>query len=103
MLLGEVRDKFFDETSPWCLPNKVLEVTSEQSNSIAFCMVVSQRVLSRICLYWLPRYLLHLRMDDFANDPDLQAGNFSLFYHLRIGASILITLVVLTFIISGKR
>ena len=74
VLLGEVRDKFFDETSPWCLPAKVLEVTTEQSNSIAFCMVVSQRVLSRICLYWLPRYLLHLRMDDFANDPDLKSG-----------------------------
>ena len=26
VLLGEVRDRFFDETSPWCLPNKVLEV-----------------------------------------------------------------------------
>ena len=26
-------------------------------------MTVSQRVLSRICLYWLPRYLLHLRLN----------------------------------------
>ena len=32
--MGEVRDRFFDETSCWCLPNKVLTVTSEQSNSI---------------------------------------------------------------------
>ena len=29
---------------------------------LAFCMTVSSRVLSRICLYWLPRYLLHLRL-----------------------------------------
>jgi hypothetical protein len=27
-------------------------------------MTVSRRVLSRICLYWLPRYLLHLRMKE---------------------------------------
>jgi len=62
--IGELRDKFFDETSYWCLPKKVLEncAYADQSTSVAFCMVVSQRVLSRICLYWLPRYLLHLRL-----------------------------------------
>ena len=36
----------------------------------AFCMAISKRVLSRMCLYWLPRYLLHLRMKDLSKDPD---------------------------------
>ena len=39
---------------------------------LAFCMTVSQRVLSRICLYWLPRYLLHLRLNDVRNNPENQ-------------------------------
>ena len=29
-----LRDRFFDETSCWCLPTKILELTEEQSNSI---------------------------------------------------------------------
>ena len=33
-------------------------------------MAISKRVLSRMCLYWLPRYLLHLRMKDLSKDPD---------------------------------
>ena len=37
---------------------------------LAFCMAISKRVLSRMCLYWLPRYLLHLRMKDLSKDPD---------------------------------
>ena len=32
--MGELRDRFFDETSCWCLPTKILELTEEQSNSI---------------------------------------------------------------------
>ena len=30
---------------------------------LAYCAEVSDRVLTRICLYWLPRYLLHLRVN----------------------------------------
>ena len=29
---------------------------------------MSKRVLSRLCLYWLPRYLLDLRMKDLSKD-----------------------------------
>ena len=34
--IGELRDKFFDETSYWCLPRKVLEnfARSDQSTSV---------------------------------------------------------------------
>ena len=34
--IGELRDKFFDETSYWCLPPKVLEnsTRSDQSTSV---------------------------------------------------------------------
>jgi len=75
--MGELRDRFFDETSCWCLPTKILELAEEQSNSIAFCMAISKRVLSRMCLYWLPRYLLHLRMKDLSKDPDFADKKFT--------------------------
>ena len=37
--IGELRDTFFDETSYWCLPNKVLQnyATSDQSTSVGEC------------------------------------------------------------------
>ena len=33
-----------------------------------YYLVMSKRVLSRLCLYWLPRYLLDLRMKDLSKD-----------------------------------
>ena len=93
------RDRFFDETSCWCLPTKIFKFTEEQlpqANStgkptrfhfilahavaptqfLDYCIAVSKRVLTRMCLYWLPRYLLHLRMKDLSKDPDFADKKF---------------------------
>ena len=41
-----------------------------------YCIAVSKRVLTRMCLYWLPRYLLHLRMKDLSKDSDFADKKF---------------------------
>jgi len=40
--IGELRDKFFDETSYWCLPKKVLENfdRSDQSTSVGKFLLI---------------------------------------------------------------
>lgn len=93
----DLRDRFFDETSCWCLPSEILKFTEEQllqPNSTGttaliwnlrkpinifsdYCIAVSKRVLTRLCLYWLPRYLLHLRMKDLSKDPDFADEKFN--------------------------
>ena len=38
---------------------------------------MSKRVLSRLCLYWLPRYLLDLRMKDLSKDRTFSTEKFT--------------------------
>lgn len=44
-------------------------------------MTVSQRVLSRICLYWLPRYLLQLRMNEMSKQNPTEVDGTRQYLH----------------------
>ena len=48
------RDRFFDETSCWCLPTKILELAEEQSNSIGQSQLYSQSPLTVELKYDVP-------------------------------------------------
>jgi hypothetical protein len=73
--LADLRDKFFDETSNWCLPKSLIEILgycNDKSSTIDHCKKISQQVLNRLCTYWLPRYLLSVKLEEQQdeNDPD---------------------------------
>lgn len=73
--LADLRDKFFDETSNWCLPKSLIEILgycNDSSSTIDHCKKISQQVLNRLCTYWLPRYLLSVKLEEQQdeNDPD---------------------------------
>ncbi|CAG5113157.1 Oidioi.mRNA.OKI2018_I69.chr2.g7292.t1.cds [Oikopleura dioica] len=71
--LADLRDKFFDETSNWCLPRSLIEILgyfNDSLSTIDHCKKISQQVLNRLCTYWLPRYLLHVKVEEQKDEND---------------------------------
>jgi len=75
-ILHQIKNEFLDEGSSSCLPKEArIEYERQQKSIAGRLIVVCKHVISRISLYWLPRYVLS-KMDNHHSD-DLDFASFS--------------------------